>query len=162
MNYPLDAFKTVVPSQAPSGTLFRCQGVWAIKADPVQIQGQEVGQMLMLDGRYPGAVAVAPDREALALADGYDWMVFTDLIAVAVHAQHLPAVRITPNGPLIYGHAWGRRDVLMAVTQGGQHLEEAGYDFFIQNFSIWLVDDAKRQVGSHPLVRVSTPAPALL
>lgn len=161
MNYPLDAFKTVVPSQAPSGTLFRCQGIWAIKADPVEIQGQQVGQMLMLDGRYPGAVAVVPDAEALALAAGYDWMIFADHIAGAVHAEHLPAVRITRDGPLIYGHAWGRRDVPMAVTRGGQHVEEAGDHFFIQNFSIWLVDDAKRQVGGQPLLRVSIPARAL-
>lgn len=160
MNYPLDAFKIIVPSEAPSGTLFRCRGEWAIKVDAEDVEGQEIGQMLMLDGRYPGAVAVAPDAQALALAEGYDWMIYADHIAGAVHPEHLPAVRITPNGPVIYGHSWGHRDELQAITKGGRHVEDEGNEFYMQDFSIWLVDDAKRQVGSQPLLKVSIPARA--
>ncbi|MEN5268288.1 hypothetical protein ABE502_04830 [Stenotrophomonas sepilia] len=158
MSYPLRAFKTVLASQAAPGSLFRCKGRWSIKVDAEHIADQEVGQMLMLDGPDAGALALAPKEEALVLADGFDWAIFVDDIAGADIVEHLPAVRISRDGALLYGHLWGHRDELQAVTSLGQPVKDDGDRFYIQDFSIWLVDEAKHQVGSQPLLRVSRPA----
>lgn len=160
MNYPLNAFKTVVASRAPSGSLLLYRDIWALKVDAVEIRGQEIGQILMLTGHNAGAVAVAPDVEAITVAEDFDWMVFADDLATTRLAEQLPAVRIAAEGPLLYGHAWGERLELKANTLAGRHVEDAGDNYFIHDFSVWLVDKTKQQVGGKPLFQVFSPARA--
>lgn len=158
MSYPLDAFVKCNPAGAKPGSLLKVRDMWALKVERREGAGPVREEMLILHGPNAGKMGLAPNEEAVTIADPYDWQIFVETLHGDRNSDSWPAVSIGTEGPVIHGHHWNDRLEAEAATITGERAQFNGVQQYLPNFSVWLVAPNCRQLGGAPLFSVYSPA----
>jgi len=158
MSYPLDAFVKCNPDGAKPGSLLKVRDMWALKVQRQEGDRQAREEMLILHGPNSGKMGLAPNGEAVTIADPYDWQIFVEAIDGDRNSNTWPAVSIGTEDPVIHGHHWDDPLEAEAATITGERVQVNGVQQYLPNFSVWLVAPNGRQLGDAPLFSVYSPA----